>query len=68
MALFDGSSAAHAQAMDAQYGLQRHVYDLTRKYYLLGGDRLIDANTADHDGDIQMRDSTPVRATSRPRR
>jgi S-adenosylmethionine-diacylgycerolhomoserine-N-methlytransferase len=27
--------------MDAQYALQRHVYDLTRKYYLLGRDRLI---------------------------
>lgn len=31
----------HAQAMDKQYRLQRHVYDLTRKYYLLGRDRLI---------------------------
>jgi len=40
-----GSIAAdhgdHARAMDAQYGWQRHVYDLTRKYYLLGRDRLI---------------------------
>nr|WP_264588337.1 MULTISPECIES: class I SAM-dependent methyltransferase [unclassified Sphingobium] len=27
--------------MDAQYALQRHVYDITRKYYLLGRDRLI---------------------------
>jgi S-adenosylmethionine-diacylgycerolhomoserine-N-methlytransferase len=27
--------------MDKQYRLQRHVYDLTRKYYLLGRDRLI---------------------------
>lgn len=34
-------SAAHASAMDAQYALQRHIYDLTRKYYLLGRDRLI---------------------------
>lgn len=33
--------ADHARAMDAQYALQRHVYDLTRKYYLLGRDRLI---------------------------
>jgi S-adenosylmethionine-diacylgycerolhomoserine-N-methlytransferase len=31
----------HARAMDAQYALQRHIYDLTRKYYLLGRDRLI---------------------------
>jgi S-adenosylmethionine-diacylgycerolhomoserine-N-methlytransferase len=34
-------SAAHAGAMDAQYAFQRHIYDLTRKYYLLGRDRLI---------------------------
>jgi S-adenosylmethionine-diacylgycerolhomoserine-N-methlytransferase len=27
--------------MDAIYAKQRHVYDLTRKYYLLGRDRLI---------------------------
>ncbi len=28
--------------MDAIYAVQRHIYDLTRKYYLLGRDRLID--------------------------
>ena len=28
--------------MDAIYARQRHIYDLTRKYYLLGRDRLID--------------------------
>ncbi|MCW5747094.1 MAG: methyltransferase domain-containing protein [Alphaproteobacteria bacterium] len=28
--------------MDRMYRHQRHVYDLTRKYYLLGRDRLID--------------------------
>ena len=43
MASVDRASAAHAQAMDAQYGWQRHIYDLTRKYYLLGRDRLINA-------------------------
>ena len=43
MASVDRASATHAEAMDAQYGLQRHIYDLTRKYYLLGRDRLIDA-------------------------
>lgn len=32
---------AHAGQMDAIYGLQRHIYDLTRKYYLLGRDGLI---------------------------
>jgi S-adenosylmethionine-diacylgycerolhomoserine-N-methlytransferase len=36
-----GQSEAHARAMDAQYALQRHIYDLTRKYYLLGRDSLI---------------------------
>lgn len=33
---------SHAGRMDAIYRSQRHVYDLTRKYYLLGRDRLID--------------------------
>lgn len=37
----EGAGADHARAMDAQYALQRHIYDLTRKYYLLGRDRLI---------------------------
>lgn len=32
---------AHARRMDAIYRGQRHIYDLTRKYYLLGRDRLI---------------------------
>ncbi|TIQ66810.1 MAG: SAM-dependent methyltransferase, partial [Mesorhizobium sp.] len=27
--------------MDGVYRWQRHIYDLTRKYYLLGRDRLI---------------------------
>lgn len=31
----------HAARMDGIYGMQRHIYDLTRKYYLLGRDRLI---------------------------
>jgi S-adenosylmethionine-diacylgycerolhomoserine-N-methlytransferase len=31
----------HASRMDAIYARQRHFYDLTRKYYLLGRDRLI---------------------------
>lgn len=30
-----------AERMDAIYRGQRHIYDLTRKYYLLGRDRLI---------------------------
>jgi S-adenosylmethionine-diacylgycerolhomoserine-N-methlytransferase len=28
--------------MDRMYRHQRHIYDLTRKFYLLGRDRLID--------------------------
>lgn len=31
----------HAALMDGTYRWQRHIYDLTRKYYLLGRDRLI---------------------------
>ncbi|MBO9576195.1 MAG: methyltransferase domain-containing protein [Sphingobium sp.] len=38
-----GSSEVHARAMDAQYKFQRYIYDITRKYYLLGRDRLIAA-------------------------
>jgi S-adenosylmethionine-diacylgycerolhomoserine-N-methlytransferase len=36
------SVVEHARLMDGVYRHQRHVYDLTRKYYLLGRDRLID--------------------------
>ena len=31
----------HASLMDRIYRHQRHIYDLTRKYYLLGRDRMI---------------------------
>ncbi|MBZ9657875.1 methyltransferase domain-containing protein [Mesorhizobium sp. ESP-6-4] len=34
--------ASHAELMDGVYRWQRHIYDLTRKYFLLGRDRLID--------------------------
>lgn len=38
----------HAQRMDRIYRSQRHVYDLTRKYYLFGRDRLLaDLDLAD---------------------
>jgi S-adenosylmethionine-diacylgycerolhomoserine-N-methlytransferase len=36
------TDAEHARRMDAIYAGQRHIYDLTRKYYLLGRDRLIE--------------------------
>jgi S-adenosylmethionine-diacylgycerolhomoserine-N-methlytransferase len=32
----------HAELMDGVYRLQRHFYDVTRKYYLFGRDALID--------------------------
>lgn len=35
------AGASHAALMDGVYRYQRHIYDLTRKYYLLGRDRLI---------------------------
>jgi S-adenosylmethionine-diacylgycerolhomoserine-N-methlytransferase len=33
--------AGHGDLMDRIYRRQRHIYDLTRKYYLLGRDQLI---------------------------
>ncbi len=36
-----GRDAAPAAAMDRIYRRQRHIYDLTRKYFLLGRDELI---------------------------
>ncbi|MCF3639359.1 class I SAM-dependent methyltransferase [Rhizobium sp. TRM95111] len=33
--------AAHARRMDRMYRYQRHIYDATRKYYLLGRDGVI---------------------------
>lgn len=35
-------AGGHSALMDAVYRRQRHIYDATRKYYLLGRDRLID--------------------------
>lgn len=37
----EGGTSNHAQLMDKVYRHQRHIYDLTRKYYLLGRDRLV---------------------------
>lgn len=34
-------TGGHADLMDNVYRRQRHIYDLTRRYYLLGRDRLI---------------------------
>jgi S-adenosylmethionine-diacylgycerolhomoserine-N-methlytransferase len=35
------TGTAHAAAMDRMYRYTRHIYDLTRKPYLLGRDRLV---------------------------
>ncbi|MBG1232615.1 class I SAM-dependent methyltransferase [Aestuariivirga litoralis] len=38
----EADSLAHAESMDRIYGVQRHFYDATRAYYLLGRDRMLD--------------------------
>ena len=35
------TGTSHQQAMDRMYRLQRHIYDASRRYYLLGRDRLV---------------------------
>ncbi|MBW8635741.1 class I SAM-dependent methyltransferase [Hoeflea sp. WL0058] len=46
------NSAAHAELMDGTYRHQRHIYDLSRKYYLLGRDRMIDAMEMPRGADV----------------
>lgn len=41
-----------AARMDEIYRRQRHIYDLTRKYYLLGRDRLIDELAPPRNGHV----------------
>ncbi|MBO6814461.1 MAG: methyltransferase domain-containing protein [Rhizobiaceae bacterium] len=43
---------AHAKLMDGVYARQRHIYDLTRKYYLLGRDRAISELTPPSGGHV----------------
>lgn len=43
MTAIDGAEISHAERMDRMYRYHRHIYDLTRKYYLLGRDRTIRA-------------------------
>jgi S-adenosylmethionine-diacylgycerolhomoserine-N-methlytransferase len=45
--------AAQADRMDRMYRWQRHIYDLTRKYYLLGRDTLLT-------GVVPMRDEVVI--------
>jgi S-adenosylmethionine-diacylgycerolhomoserine-N-methlytransferase len=42
----------HAGLMNDVYRGQRHIYDLTRKYYLLGRDRLIDEMDVPDGGNV----------------
>jgi S-adenosylmethionine-diacylgycerolhomoserine-N-methlytransferase len=37
----NGAVAGHGALMDRVYRRQKHIYDLTRKFYLFGRDRLI---------------------------
>jgi S-adenosylmethionine-diacylgycerolhomoserine-N-methlytransferase len=37
----DSSDRSHKLLMDRMYSVQRHIYDITRAYYLLGRDHLI---------------------------
>ncbi|MEO0912874.1 MAG: class I SAM-dependent methyltransferase [Pseudomonadota bacterium] len=41
MSTSSGAEGSHGALMDAVYKNQRHIYDATRKFYLLGRDRLI---------------------------
>lgn len=42
----------HAERMDGMYRYQRHIYDLTRKYYLFGRDRMIARLDVPRDGTL----------------
>ncbi len=46
MAATETGQSGHAALMDNVYKGQRHIYDLTRKYYLFGRDTLIDGLNA----------------------
>ena len=49
------SAPSAAIAMDRMYRRQRHVYDLTRKFYLLGRDRMIAGlNARNGDGILEI--------------
>lgn len=43
---------SHARLMDSVYRHQRHIYDLTRKFYLLGRDDLIDGLVVPRGGSV----------------
>ncbi|WP_306119283.1 MULTISPECIES: class I SAM-dependent methyltransferase [unclassified Roseitalea] len=43
---------SHSRLMDAVYRNQRHIYDLTRKYYLLGRDHMLGQLDVPEDGSV----------------
>jgi S-adenosylmethionine-diacylgycerolhomoserine-N-methlytransferase len=45
-------SGEHGERMDRMYRYQRHIYDLTRKYYLFGRDRAIVGLKVPHGGTL----------------
>jgi S-adenosylmethionine-diacylgycerolhomoserine-N-methlytransferase len=47
------TSVSSTELMNRTYRRQRHIYDFTRKYFLLGRDRLID-DLAPRDGDAAL--------------
>jgi S-adenosylmethionine-diacylgycerolhomoserine-N-methlytransferase len=47
------TSVSSTELMNRTYRHQRHIYDLTRKYFLLGRDRLLD-DLAPRDGDAVL--------------
>ena len=46
------SLPGHGEAMDRMYRFQRHIYDASRRYYLLGRDQLLDRLAPPPDGSI----------------
>jgi S-adenosylmethionine-diacylgycerolhomoserine-N-methlytransferase len=46
------TAESHAGLMDGMYRYQRHIYDFTRKYYLLGRDRTIEQLDVPVDGSL----------------
>ena len=48
----DQRDGGHAALMDGVYRRQRHIYDLTRKYYLLGRDRMLAGLDVPHEGAV----------------
>ena len=46
------STESHAEHLDHNYKYQRHIYDLTREYYLLGRKRLIADLAPSPDGTV----------------